>query len=167
MFNTWGSMERETVQGSGHFHCVRCDSEQKYRLIRMSTYLTLYFIPLFETEHHGDYVQCRHCGDSFDSAVLKQASVTPAQQMIKSIRTKLEAGASIEEIRTQCIKTGVDPAEAQSLVAAAAGEKRLRCNGCDLTFLHGIPYCSQCGARLEWAPPRSDDRVQSNPPGKS
>ena len=134
--------------------------------MRAYTYFTLYFIPLFETEHHGDYVQCHQCGNSFDSAIIQHPSQTPAQRKIKSIRAELEAGASIEEICTRCIKTGVDPAEAQALVASAAGEKRLRCNGCTLTFLHGIPYCSECGARLEWAPPRSDDRVQSNPPGK-
>ncbi len=61
----WGSRGREIEQASGQFYCPQCESEQRYRHLRLATYFTLYFIPLFETAHHGDYIKCGQCNGQF------------------------------------------------------------------------------------------------------
>lgn len=67
----WGWKGRETVQQSGEFHCPQCRGSQPYEQYRVSTYFTLYFIPLFETQHHGDYIKCRRCNGQFNPVVLQ------------------------------------------------------------------------------------------------
>jgi hypothetical protein len=57
----WGSKTREIVQGSGQFHCPQCNGQQECHFVRIATYSTLYFIPLFETQYHGDGIKCLTC----------------------------------------------------------------------------------------------------------
>ena len=66
----WGWTGREVPQGTGEFHCPGCEAPCEYQQVRVATYFTLYFIPLFETKYHGDYVQCLGCGRQYTPEVL-------------------------------------------------------------------------------------------------
>jgi hypothetical protein len=66
----WGWTTREIVQGSGQFHCPQCNGQRQYHLVRVATYFTLYFIPLFETQHLGDCLTCQTCQLKFTPNVL-------------------------------------------------------------------------------------------------
>lgn len=145
----WGSTGREIEKQSGQFHCPQCDSEENYKQLRVATYFTLYFIPLFETAHHGDYVQCRRCKGQFNPAVLEYKPPSPAERMLHSIRIDLENGTPVEMARTKLLNAGVEQDVANKLVEVAAGEKQTRCGTCNITFIEGVARCSVCGSSLK------------------
>ncbi|MGL6075287.1 MAG: zinc-ribbon domain-containing protein [Fimbriiglobus sp.] len=144
----WGSRGREIEQESGEFHCPQCNSEESYRLFRVATYFTLYFIPLFETEHHGDYVQCRGCKGQFKPTVLDYKPPSEAEQMLYSIRADLESGTPVQMARTKLLNAGVKAELAEKLVTMAAGDERVHCEACKLSFVEGVARCSACGGVL-------------------
>src|SRR5436190_10825904 len=81
----WGSTVREIVQDSGQFHCPQCGSQQECQVVRIATYFTLYFIPIFETTYHGDGIKCLSCKLLFTPNVLND---TPASSRRKKKRMR-------------------------------------------------------------------------------
>jgi hypothetical protein len=81
----WGWKGREIVQGYGQFHCPQCRTQTEYQEIRVATYFTLYFVPLWETEHHGNYIQCLDCQQQYRPEVLH---ASPASAKRKRHRTR-------------------------------------------------------------------------------
>ncbi|OWK41939.1 zinc-ribbon domain-containing protein [Fimbriiglobus ruber] len=144
----WGSRGREIELESGHFFCPQCESEESYKLYRVATYFTLYFIPLFETENHGEYVKCGGCRGQYKTAVLNYKPPTKAELMLGSVRADLESGTPIQMARTKLLNAGNEPAVAEKLVAVAAGDHVKTCSTCDLTFVDTVSRCSSCGAAL-------------------
>lgn len=144
----WGSKGREIEQHSGRFYCPQCDAEQEYKLVRVATHFTLYFIPLFETKHHGDYVQCKRCNGQFKPDVLTYKPPSQVERVLYAIRKDLESGTPIQMARTKLLNGGVEQDIAEKLVTVAAGDKLRTCPVCDLIFVEGVPGCSGCGARL-------------------
>jgi hypothetical protein len=144
----WGSRGREIEQASGQFHCPQCESEQRYQHLRVATSFTLYFIPLFETEHHGDYIKCGQCNGQFKPAVLEYKPPSQAERVLHSIRADLENGTPVQMARTKLLNAGVEAAVAEKLVSVAAGDKQARCGACDLSFVEGVVRCSMCGGSL-------------------
>ncbi|MBN9522750.1 zinc-ribbon domain-containing protein [bacterium] len=144
----WGSRGREIEQRSGQFHCPQCDNEQEYRLYRVATYFTLYFIPLFETEHHGNYVKCGGCRGQYKPEVLDYKPPSAAERMILSVRADLESGTPVEMTRTKLVNAGLQENTADEVVALAAGDDRLRCAACNLSFVRSVPRCAACGGGL-------------------
>lgn len=144
----WGSRGREIETDSGRFHCPQCDAERHYTLIRVATYFTLYFIALFETQHHGDYVRCDRCHGQFRPEVLDYEPPSSGERALQSVRADLDGGTPLQMARTKLVNAGVEPEVAQRLVAAAAGEPTNVCVTCDLTYVKDVPRCSGCGATL-------------------
>lgn len=66
----WGSKGREIDAGGGRFFCPQCTADRDYRKLRVARYFTLYFVPLFETAHLGDFVRCLGCRGEFRTGVL-------------------------------------------------------------------------------------------------
>lgn len=72
----WGWRNRDIQVAAGTFFCPGCQAHSAYTLQRVSRYFTLYFIPLFPTQTHGEYVSCLRCRGNYRTSVL---SLTPAQ----------------------------------------------------------------------------------------
>ncbi len=144
----WGWRGREIEQASGQFHCPQCESEQPYQHLRVATYFTLYFIPLFETTHHGDYVKCRRCNGQYKTAVLDYEPPSHVERLLGSVRSDLESGTPIEMARTKLLNANVGPEVADKLVTFAAGDKLVRCGACNLSFVEGVARCSACSGPL-------------------
>jgi hypothetical protein len=144
----WGWRGREIEQTSGQFYCPQCDSEQNYQHLRVATYFTLYFIPLFETEHHGDYVQCRTCRGQFKLEVLDYKPPSNVERMLLAIRSDLISGTPIQMGKTKLLHAGIEEEVAEKIISAVAGENQRRCSSCNLTFVKEVSRCSSCGANL-------------------
>lgn len=114
----------------------------------MATYFTLYFIPLFETQHHGDYVKCEKRDTHFKPEVLDYEPPSVGERALQSVRADLEGGTPLQMARTKLANAGVEPELARRLVEAAAGGSTRVCVACDLTYIKGVPRCSGCGAGL-------------------
>src|SRR5262245_30058074 len=99
----WGWKGREVQKGSGRFNCPECNVEQPYRLIGISTYFTLYFIPVFPTQHHGDYIACGACDGKFKTEVLGYQPPSRADQLAQYARSELEGGTPLQMVRTKLL----------------------------------------------------------------
>ncbi|WP_020473000.1 zinc-ribbon domain-containing protein [Zavarzinella formosa] len=144
----WGSTGREIIRDSGVFNCPECGSEENYHKVRYCTYFTLYFIPLFETEHHATVIKCCACKQTYKLEVLDYKPPTRAELMIHSIRVDLESGTPVQMAVTKLVNGGVERLIAEEIVAAAAGQNQQHCLACDLNFVESIARCSSCGGNL-------------------
>jgi hypothetical protein len=144
----WGSRGREIEQKRGQFFCPKCADEQTYRQVRVSTYFTLYFIPLFETQHHGDYVECQGCRGQYRPEVLDYKPPSDGERVLGAIRADLEAGTPLQMACTKLTNQGVDLEVAQQIVELAAGDDSRACPGCNLKFIQSVRRCSSCGTSL-------------------
>ena len=66
----WGSTGKEKTIDRPDFYCPECRSEVSGKHIGVFRYFTLYFIPLFSLEKHGEYVQCDQCAGNFNVSIL-------------------------------------------------------------------------------------------------
>ncbi|MGL4460537.1 MAG: zinc-ribbon domain-containing protein [Planctomycetia bacterium] len=144
----WGSRGREIEKSSGEFHCPQCETVQPYRQFRVATYFTLYFIPLFETRHHGDYIKCDECDGQFQPSVLEYEPPSKTERMVQAIRADLATGTPVQMARTKLLNAGVEAEVAENLVSSAAGDNQARCGACNLSFIENIVRCSACGGSL-------------------
>lgn len=144
----WGWRAREIRRESGEFHCPECRADQDYQLYRVATYFTLYFIPLFETTHHGDYVQCLGCKSQYNPDVLDYEPLSQIEEMVYAIRADMENGTPIEMARTKLLNSGFETDLADQVVTVAAGDTQVHCRSCNLSFVDQIARCSGCGGAL-------------------
>jgi len=144
----WGSRGRHIEQERGQFHCPQCEESQEYKKMRMATYFTLYFIPLFETKHHGDFIECLTCHGQFKPAVLDNKPVSQAERVIGSVRADLESGTPIQMARTKLVNAEVDLGSAATIVLAASLGQQRTCTTCNLDFISSVCKCSACGGSL-------------------
>lgn len=66
----FGTRGITTTPGQGNFFCPSCESNQDYAIKRVRRFFTLYFIPLIPLDKLGEYVECRHCKDTYKLDVL-------------------------------------------------------------------------------------------------
>ncbi len=65
-----GTMNWASTRSSGLFRCPQCGNTQTFRLRAARPFLTLYFIPVIPIGGLQEYVECRHCKNSFEPAIL-------------------------------------------------------------------------------------------------
>ena len=148
-FLIWGWRGREVEVGKGRFQCPQCDGERSYRLVSVATYFTLYFVPLFATERHGEYVACKGgCGGKFVKEILSLKIPTRTERVVAGIRADLDAGMPTEMARTKLENEGLGFDAADELVAAAAGPDTNHCSVCKMTYAPTIAHCLVCGGKL-------------------
>lgn len=70
-FIIWGWRGREKTIGNGEFYCPDCGAYRGYRLVAVTRWFTLYWIPLFKTKDLGEYVECQSCKSTFNDRVLE------------------------------------------------------------------------------------------------
>jgi hypothetical protein len=127
--------------------------------VRVARYFTLYFIPLFETEHLGDYVECYGCGVKYLPYVLHERPKPQSEQVVSQVRTELESGIAMQTARTKLIKAGTKPDRATDIVEAAAHGEMRTCTACKLGYVKCVKACSTCGQSL-----LPETGIQAGPP---
>ena len=71
-FIVWGSRGRNKDIGGGEFYCPDCGDDRTYRLIAVTRWFTLYWIPIFPMgKPVGEYVECATCKSTFNEGVLQ------------------------------------------------------------------------------------------------
>ena len=55
----------------GQFFCPQCAGPRSYKHKKVTTFFTLYFIPLIPLGRKGDYVECQSCKNTFVQRVLE------------------------------------------------------------------------------------------------
>lgn len=68
------------TKGKGDFHCPTCDSSLPYKQKRVRRFFNLYFIPVIPLDLLGEYVECQHCGGTYQVSVLEYDPETLGQQ---------------------------------------------------------------------------------------
>jgi len=101
----WGSKGRHEFVSEGQFFCPKCNNIRHYKLIRVSKYFTLYFIPLFKTKTLGEYVECQTCKNGYEPKVLEPSS----QEMLKMVaitKYSLLRGTPLDDVKSRLIGAG-------------------------------------------------------------
>jgi len=62
-----GIRDRQVELSSGQFYCPKCDTTRQYKHKRAARYFTLFFIPLFQIETLGEFVECQSCRQTFSA----------------------------------------------------------------------------------------------------
>ncbi|RPI86047.1 MAG: zinc-ribbon domain-containing protein [Planctomycetaceae bacterium] len=98
----WGSTTKELTVESTTFYCPNCRETTDCDHLRVASYFTLYFIPLFQTATLGEYVRCDDCEREFD---VKALSLT--KQQIDAMNRPWscgECGNSNPPAQNRCLK---------------------------------------------------------------
>jgi hypothetical protein len=146
-----GSKDRVVDLGQGRFFCPNCGVVRAYIRRRNARYFTLYFIPLFQVENKGEYVECRTCGYIYPPEVLEPGGVQRVrwlQQTTDTIRTSLQAGMPIHMLMRKLVGDGFNPELAFHNVWVVMGEVAHTCPSCQFTYHESIRVCANCGADL-------------------
>lgn len=100
----WGTRGREKTVDYGSFHCPSCRGSAPYEHRRVSTYFTLYFIPLFPISTQGEYIQCGQCNGAYDTALL---NVSPEQMAALTAPWRCGCGNSNPADYGECLACGM------------------------------------------------------------
>jgi zinc-ribbon family len=79
----WGSKGKSQVIARGQFYCPSCEERRNYDHVVVGRYFTLYFIPVFQTQKLGEYIECKACLTPFKVSVLDYE---------RKLRTQLQKG---------------------------------------------------------------------------
>ena len=146
----WGTRGRETEIETGTFYCPKCDTQKPYTRKKVSKYFTLFFIPLFEINKLGEYLQCVGCNLTFKPDVLNIKSVTPEQRQVRMIKRDLSSGTPLQMAQTKLVNSGMDTEAAARIVNQASPNEMRECDVCHLTYVAAITKCSKCGGQLSF-----------------
>lgn len=102
----WGSKARQRIIGNGVFFCPNCRLDSAYQHIRVSSYFTLYFIPLFPMSTLGEGIQCGKCGSQFNMSILELSR----EQIMDALQPWVCAGCSNHNPASErtCLACGRD-----------------------------------------------------------
>lgn len=145
----WGSKARKTDIASGEFFCPNCATNRPYKRKRVSKYFTLYFVPLFETDNLGEYIECQVCQEGFKPAVLNYEPPSAAEQVCTAVQRELEGGMPFHMLQKKLISLGLDDDGAMKIINAVAGEFRRKCPTCGFEYIGKIESCGNCGSSLK------------------
>lgn len=144
-----GSKDRIIDLGEGRFYCPNCGVVRSYARKRSARYFTLYFIPLFQVENKGEFIECRVCGYLYPPEVLAPGSGPVwGEKTTQTIRTNLESGMPIHMMMRKLAGDGFHPQLAFHNVWAVMGENAKTCPQCGFTYHRSISRCSNCGSTL-------------------
>jgi tellurite resistance protein len=66
----FGTRGITTSVATGKFNCPGCAEKRSFVHKRVRRFFTLYFIPIIPLDLIGEYVECQHCTDTYNPAVL-------------------------------------------------------------------------------------------------
>ena len=67
MFIIFGTRTREKVTGARQFYCSKCGTKRDGKQKRLGKWFTLFFIPIFQYEKLGEFVECDVCHRAYKS----------------------------------------------------------------------------------------------------
>ena len=143
-----GSRGREIEAGSGQFYCPACGVERKYKHKRIGRYFTLYFIPVFQIEKLGEYVECQACHKVYPVEVLKLKPPANPQRILTDVEKDLQSGMAVQQVLAKLMNTGLRQDMAQKVIDTVVGERRKKCNNCGAEYLDTVQFCGACGHAL-------------------
>src|SRR5689334_4379822 len=111
----WGTRGRQIELSRGQFYCPRCDTQRQYKHIRVARYFTLFFIPLFQINSLGEYIECQNCHQSFKQEVLSYTPASPAEKLLVAVRKELETGTPVHMVQQKMIANNVGKETAEKL----------------------------------------------------
>ncbi|MGC1377412.1 MAG: zinc-ribbon domain-containing protein [Anaerolineales bacterium] len=144
----FGSRRREIELSSGQFHCPKCDATRAYKRKRAGKYFTLYFIPLFQFENLGEYIVCQTCQQAYKPEVLAYKPPSPAEKLLRAVRSELETGLPLHMAQQKLIAAGMAQEAANRVVEAATAGAQVKCSKCGFTYLGTVKLCANCGTNL-------------------
>jgi len=159
----WGSKGKEKTVAKGQFLCPRCRTLRPYEHKKIAKYFTLYFIPLFQTENLGEYIECQVCRTPFRTEVLEQGQSIErefqvqeqAAEAVKLLSDQLESGLPLHLVASSLKSAGIDEKAAAAALYAATGGGIKTCQNCGLAYTATLQYCSACGQALSSQSPSS------------
>jgi hypothetical protein len=108
----FGTRGVTSIADSGSFACPGCGgTQQRYLRKSVRRFFTLYFIPVIPLNKVGEYIECQHCGNTYNEQVL---SHDPAAQQAKSLAELFEHVKRIM-IVTALADGRVDDAELEAI----------------------------------------------------
>lgn len=144
----WGSTSKEKTESEGEFNCPGCEAVRNYRLIKVSRYFTLYFIPLFATDTLGKYVKCNVCNKDYNESVLEYVPPTEIEKVQHSVYLDLSAGMPIQMVTRKLQTQSWSEDDSRRIVHSVSGDSQKTCHPCQLSFFHEVSHCSGCGNEL-------------------
>ena len=144
-----GSKDRIIDLREGRFYCPNCGVVRTYSLRRSARYFTLYFIPLFQVENKGEFVECKTCGFIFPPEVLDGRNPMWGEQTTLTIRSNLESGMPVHMMMRKLVGDGFNSELAFHNLWAVMGEVVKTCPACHYTYHKSIQRCSNCGSHLD------------------
>jgi hypothetical protein len=144
----WGSKGKAKKINQGVFFCPNCKVQTQYIHFQMGKYFTLYFIPIFQTESFGEYVECQSCKSKFETSILDKKIDALFITLISDITKSLNNGLPVLFIIKQLVDSGVSEKYSKELVVLALGDSFSKCPSCESIFSSKITHCSLCGTKL-------------------
>ncbi|HLV34432.1 MAG TPA: zinc-ribbon domain-containing protein [Spirillospora sp.] len=151
LFIVFGTKVKTEIVGEGEFFCPSCQTQRKYVRKRGKNYFSLYFIPLFPLGDVGEFIECQHCGRSYNPDVLKQKLSKPqpdVARLLNNVKSRLENGYPVEYMIRDLTDDGIDLEVARNIVHMAIGDKRKICPQCELTYASNVLGCTDCDRTL-------------------
>jgi len=144
----WGTRGRQVEIGSGQFYCPKCDAKRQYKQKRTARYFTLFFIPLFQIQNLGEYVECAACHQTYKPEVLSYKPISPAQKLAQAIHRELKSGIPMHMVHQKLINNGLDQQAAIKIIEAVTVGSQVKCSKCGFTYIEGVKLCANCGNAL-------------------
>ncbi len=145
----WGSKSRETTESTGEFHCPGCgDEKRNYKLIKVSRYFTLYFIPLFAMETLGKYVKCQTCNADYNEQVLSYVPPSDLERVQQAVYQDLQTGMPVQMVIRKLQNNGWSEEDSQKIVFSVSAHQHVTCPDCQLEFYADQTSCPNCGTAL-------------------
>jgi tetratricopeptide (TPR) repeat protein len=111
-----GSKTRIVEVSSGRFYCPNCNASRPYRRKRAVRYATLYFIPIFQLENLGEFVECQVCLRQWRPELLNREPPSPEVRLLIAVRRDYETGTPTHVLLSGLKDTGFDDEAAQKLL---------------------------------------------------
>jgi hypothetical protein len=116
----------------------------------MTTYFTLFFIPLFKVRDLGEYVECTTCHQRFEPEVLhyRPRQLTEMGRLTSTAARDLEVGMPMQMVVRKLMNAGLHEDSARGVAASAAGGSLRACPDCGMVYHQTVGRCTNCGADL-------------------
>ena len=98
MFFVAGAGKKATDIGQGEFDCPQCDQWRSYVQRRISSYVSAFFVPVWQSSGGSEFVECKSCGSQFDNEVLA-ADFDRKREIAKLTEITAESGQIAVESR--------------------------------------------------------------------
>lgn len=148
----FGTRRKFETVGAGEFYCPHCQRPRAYEHQRGRNYFALYFIPLFPIGSSGEFIQCTHCGMSYNLEVLDfkpKHTGSDVNELLNRVKRTLDRGTPIEYVISDLTAERLDREIAFNTARLVTGGTVRKCPNCDLTYAPSVMECPACRVALD------------------